>query len=156
MTSRTRSLFILIASSSLCALASACIFTKESPYLVNAGDSTPLSEREQQDPFARIQDLTPIVAFEVGRCESDADCMPQGCDNAVCSAEGIPATCVVDRVSACLSTVRSSSCGCTEEGVCRWERTNEVLACGRIMNDVSETRAYEGAFGEAYPWRPYY
>lgn len=155
MTSRMRPFFIVLAASALCSLASACIFTKESPYLVNAGDSTPLSEREEKDPFARISDLTPIVAFEAGRCESDLDCVPQGCDRAVCAPEYAPVTCVEDRISECLATVRSSSCGCVE-GVCRWERTNEVLACARLMNDVSETRPYVGAEGESYPWHPYY
>lgn len=150
-----RSLAMTLSAASVCLLASACVFTKESPYTVNAGDSTPTSERETPDPFARIIDRTPVVAFEVGRCEQDADCMPQGCDDAVCAAEGIPATCVTDRISACLSEVDRNACGCVE-GVCRWARTNQVLACARLANDVSETRPYEGAQGTEYPWRPYH
>ena len=156
MTSSMRHLFKITLTLMPAVAVSACVFTRESPYVVNAGDSTPVDQREDGTPFDRILDLTPIVAFEAGRCESDADCVPQGCDNAVCAAQGTTTTCVVDRVSACLAEVSSSSCGCTDEGVCRWTRTNEVLYCARIMNDVSETRSYEGAIGEAYPWRPYY
>lgn len=136
--------------------ASGCIFTKESRYPVNAGDSTPISEREDDDAYARIIDRTPIVAFEYGRCESDADCMPRGCDNAVCSPEGFASTCVTDEISACLATVPSTQCGCTDEGVCRWTRNTQVMQCARKANDVSETRAYTGAEGESYPWRPFY
>lgn len=140
----------------LLTFASGCVFTKESPYPVNAGDSTPVSEREVQDAYARITDRTAIVAFEYGRCETDADCLPRGCDNAVCAPEGIMNTCVTDTVSACLANVPTESCGCTDEGVCRWTRNNLVLQCARIATEDNDTRPYGGGEGEAYPWRPYY
>lgn len=146
----------LAATAALLLGTSACVFTKESPYVVNAGDSTPVAQRENGSPFDRITDRTPIVAFEYGRCAVDSDCAPRGCDNAVCAPEGVAGTCVVDDISACLSQVRASSCGCTDEGVCRWTRDVEVMQCARRMNGVSESRAYSGAEGESYPWRPYY
>lgn len=143
-------LFVLTASTG-------CVFAKESPYPVNAGDSTPVAEREDGDNYARIIDRTPIVAFEYGRCETDDDCAPRGCDNAVCSPDGYAATCISDQVSHCLAEVPRTSCGCTDEGVCRWARDMPVLQCARIYSvDGGETRSYPGSEGEAYPWRPYY
>lgn len=135
---------------------SGCVFTKESRYPVNAGDSTPVSERGDDDAYARIIDRTPIVAFEYGRCEADSDCLPRGCDNAVCSPDGFASTCVTDEVSACLAKVPTSQCGCTDEGVCRWTRNMQVMQCARIVIEGSESRPYDGGEGEAYPWRPYY
>lgn len=134
-----------------------CIFAKESRYPVNSHDSTPIDAREDGNEYARIKDRTAIVAFEYGRCETNADCAPRGCDSAVCAPAGLDATCISDQVSECLSELPSELCGCTDEGVCRWTRNNLVMECANLPLEHSQTRPYDGTPPNAtYPWRPYY
>lgn len=133
-----------------------CIFAKESRYPVNSHDSTPVDEREDKNEYARIKDRTPIVAFEHGRCNEDADCAPRGCDHAVCAPKGLESTCISDNVSKCLAELPAENCGCTDEGVCRWTRNNVVMECANVDLEPRQTRPYDGADTNAeYPWRPY-
>jgi len=133
-----------------------CIFAKESRYPVNSHDSTPVSQREDGNEYARIKDRTAIVAFEYGRCETNADCAPRGCDHAVCAPAGLEATCISDEVSLCLGDLPTSLCGCTDEGVCRWTRNNLVMECANLQVEKTQTRPYDGAPEQVtYPWRPY-
>lgn len=135
---------------------SGCIFAKESRYPVNSHDSTPVDEREDGNEYVRIKDRTPIVAFEYGRCESDSDCAPRGCDSAVCAPKGLENACISDSVSACLASLPSELCGCTDEGVCRWTRNTQVMECANIELEKAQPRAYDGADeNSTYPWRPY-
>lgn len=135
-------------------LAAGCAHDPSAQTVVNAGDSTPLNEREDAMPWDALPDRTHIVAYEFGRCESDADCAPRGCEGSVCSPDGFEGTCVVNEVGTCLAALDANNCACTEEGVCRWARSPEVLACHWEIVEVPESRSYEGAQGYEYPWRP--
>ena len=129
--------------------------TAEREVVVNAGDSTPLRLRDNARPYDAMPDHSPIVAYEVGRCESDADCAPRGCSDAVCSPEGGPSLCVTDPVGQCLAQVPRSSCMCNE-GVCRWRRDAAVLQCSTEAIQQIQTRPLPGTPNEPYPVPPHY
>lgn len=121
--------------------------------LVTAGAPTPLSERDGSDPFAWIEERTPIVAYEFGQCEQDADCAPRGCGGAMCSTDDEPAVCLHSPVSECLARVPASSCGCVE-GVCRWARDANVLLCSIQDDPPAGNRGFRNdARNDEYPLR---
>lgn len=144
---------LLILTSVL--VTSGCFFNKPSSTVVNSGDSTPISEREDGIAWDGIRDRTAVVAYEVGRCESDDDCIPRGCDDAVCSPEGTELTCMTSRVGVCLAAIGRQGCLCNE-GVCRWARTPRVMECAAIAVGRPGTRPFRGSEGEAYPNPPGY
>ncbi len=138
------------------ALTSGCFFAKESKYPVNTHDSTPVSQRADQNEYARIKDRTPLVAFEYGRCETNDDCAPRGCERSVCAPKGLASTCITDAVGECLSTVPSELCGCTDEGVCRWTRNHSTMTCAGIGAEPASSLPFAGGEHKSYPWRPDY
>jgi len=110
--------------------------------------------RQQSDPFARISDQTPVHAWEYGNCETAADCMPQGCHEAVCSPAGAEGACIQASIlGACLSQVPDALCGC-EAGVCRWARSPEVLQCAVAAYGRPNNTAVTGSEPGYYPARP--
>lgn len=121
--------------------------------LVTAGSSEPLSERASVDPFAHLEEQTPVGAYEYGRCSTNADCAPRGCGGAMCSTDEEPAVCLHSAVSECLAQVPSTDCGCVE-GVCRWARSANVLLCSIQDDAPAGTRGFRNPGIEAeYPLR---
>ena len=122
--------------------------------VVNAGPSTPLSERAAPGPFDGLEEQTAIVAFEFGQCAVDADCAAVACGGAVCGpVADEPAVCAMSRVGECLAKAPSSSCGCVE-GVCRWARHAPVLLCATMDDPPAGNRGFRNPGSlEEYPLR---
>lgn len=122
------------------------------PPVVSAGDSTPASLRPE-DPFARLDDRTPVAAYEFGSCTTDAQCAASSCGGAMCApvweSGGV---CQTSRVQACLAQVDNGQCGCVE-GYCRWARSAPVMQCAQ-GDERAGTRSFRGApERELYPVR---
>lgn len=96
---------------------------------------------EDGDPFARLRNRTAVVGYEFGTCTTDAQCVPQGCNAAVCSPHGESGTCADSMVGECLASMPPQLCGCFE-GVCRWTRTDEVNLCAQLAWDKPLNRPF--------------
>jgi len=120
--------------------------------VVSAGDSTP-AELRPDDPFARLDDRTPVAAYEFGSCTTDAQCATSLCGGATCApvweSGGV---CQTSRVQECLASVDDGQCGCVE-GYCRWARSAPVMQCAQ-GDERAGTRSFRGAPArELYPVR---
>lgn len=136
----------------IAAVAGCALLTSEA--VVSGGDSTPIAEREAPSPYDALEDRTAIVAYEFGRCSTNADCGLVGCGGAMCGSEDTASVCVESPVSLCLAQVDPGACGCVE-GVCRWARNAPVLQCARYGDEPPENRGRyrgPGPYGE-YPLR---
>lgn len=148
-------MMLRLVTPTLLLLLTGCFANKPPKTVVNAGDSTPIEEREGAVRWEGVPDRTAVVAYEVGHCETDRDCLPRGCDGAVCSPEQMPLTCMTSAVGRCLATVGVSDCGCNE-GVCRWVRSPRVLECAAVATERPGTRPFRGSEGAPYPNPPGY
>ena len=121
--------------------------------LVNGFSSVPFDASTEQDPYRRLPDRTLVVAYEVGHCERDADCVTEACGGATCApADEVP-LCAPSPVGDCLAELDGAGCGCIE-GVCRWHREPAVLACARRGEPPITTIGADGYTDNPYPTRP--
>jgi hypothetical protein len=121
--------------------------------VVNSGSSRPYAWGEEPDPFRRLRDRTDVVAFEVGLCATDSDCVSDACGGATCAPADETPLCASSPVGACLSAIDPEACRCID-GACRWERSVEVLTCARAGEENATTRAKTGMGPAPYPTRP--
>lgn len=117
--------------------------------VINSGPSDP---DRHHDSLSMVRERTSIIGYEFGLCDSDDDCAPRACGGSVCSPNQAPAVCVNDEVAACLSRVPEGACGCND-GVCRWARSPQVMACSTLTLPENIHRPLEGGQDGAYPRR---
>jgi eight-cysteine-cluster-containing protein len=121
--------------------------------LVNGFSSRPFEGRAESDPYRQLPDRTLVVAYEVGQCATDADCVTEACGGATCAPANETPLCAPSDVGDCLSALDGKGCGCIE-GVCRWHREPAVLACARRGSPPATTVGAEGYSDNPYPTRP--
>jgi eight-cysteine-cluster-containing protein len=121
--------------------------------LVNGFSSRPFEGSAESDPYRRLPDRTLVVAYEVGQCTTDADCVTEACGGATCAPANETPLCAASPVADCLSALDGRGCGCVE-GVCRWHREPPVLACARRGSPPATTVGAEGYGDNPYPTRP--
>jgi len=121
--------------------------------LVNGFSSRPFEGRAESDPYRQLPDRTLVVAYEVGQCTTDADCVTQACGGATCAPDNEAPLCATSPVGDCLSALDGKGCGCIE-GACRWHREPPVLACARRGSPPATTVGAGGYGDNPYPTRP--
>lgn len=121
--------------------------------LVNGFSSRPFEGRSEADPYRQLPDRTLVVAYEVGQCTTDADCVTEACGGATCAPANETPLCAPSAVGDCLASLKGNGCGCIE-GVCRWHREAPVLACARRGEPPITTIGADGYQDNPYPTRP--
>ncbi len=121
--------------------------------LVNGFSSKPFDPATETDPYRQLPDRTLVVAYEVGQCSEDADCVTTACGGATCAPADESPLCAPSAVGDCLASLRGKGCGCIE-GVCRWHREAPVLACARRGEPPITTIGADGYQDNPYPTRP--
>ena len=106
------------------------------------------------DPFAVLEDRSPVVAYEYGLCTTDADCVASSCGGAACTASDVidRGICVENRIAACLASLDGQGCGCID-GTCRWARNAATMQCALRETHRPGTRVAPGAEVRPYPLR---